>query len=733
MLIDAEWVALHTSLLAGYLDTMQEEVTSETYASYKSDTLKEFDVLQHNLKARENSLHNQNFSNESSHKKRRIIQMDHGNIKHLYHIANLVYAKFTKLIEYLDKKGSEVTQSDEQDKQFFKDNFQSINPTILYPSMIAQHEALKKTLGPASSDPIWSDSYTTFSRQRQPNPDDQKKKNTGDFRERLDSAFGDIATFKEQLSQFGKNIDEHVIHMKKQSASIKEAIDTANDNEKTCILLENQTRKIHAEFLSLRTNIPMNMTDEEKEQLQIDLDKNLQEYEPTAVLKKINELLQPLDFIYDFLEQAVVLKIQEFKNAADDFKSTVDRLAAQSIQSIFSLSDRDAMSNEVKQKQSLLSIQHMQLEYQYNVFSNFIDRHPRTMTDANTTKLLQFSETVNMREYNIFCKNCENEFRNFLRKLPALPQQVSEEKALLEYKKTVEEYLTDFKKKSEVFNSVYYRFANHDVHKIVNDLRRSEVPVVKATSDMLTCLDHGLELYKKAPPDPSKDSNYMREDIEELEDIRHDVQTRPDTYQLFQAMYKRETLNEQQTSTPPTHTKQTPPPGRFASRVAVFASTLSALAFPPVPTDLWNASDTAKKPQHAKHAKHTLGHSPFLRILCKHVAHIASVAHKHEALAAHRFLLEVTSTSPIVASAIAHAPLTKLEHPNIHALRAHLRDSTLRPLHVIAETVIQDTIATTDLQDTIAETAMHPLPTYPQPTTTTTTRRDATREEYIYF
>lgn len=105
--------------------------------------------------------------------------MDHGNIKHLYHIANLVYAKFTKLIEYLDKKGSEVTQSDEQDKQFFKDNFQSINPTILYPSMIAQHEALKKTLGPASSDPIWSDSYTTFSRQRQPNPDDQKKKKHG--------------------------------------------------------------------------------------------------------------------------------------------------------------------------------------------------------------------------------------------------------------------------------------------------------------------------------------------------------------------------------------------------------------------------------------------------------------------------------------------------------------------------------------------------------------------------
>ena len=129
------------------------------------------------------------------------------------------------------------------------------------------------------------------------------------------------------------------------------------------------------------------------------------------------------------------------------------------------------------------------------------------------------------------------------------------------------------------------------------------------------------------------------------------------------------------------------PPTAFAPYIAAFANKLSSLAFPPTPTEPWHANTTQKQntktPQtHTKRAH--APPSPFLSILCARVAHIAVVAESHDTLAALRFALEITPTSPLVARALAPAPSAALEHPAINALRACFCDASLRQLHSFA-------------------------------------------------
>ena len=529
--------------------------------------------------------------------------------------------------------------------------------------------------------------------------------------------------------------------MKSESALPEDAVTIANDLEKKALLLEKRSRTIDADLRDLRTNIPPVKNAQEKEQIEASIDEIAQAVHPETLLSTINKFLAPLDFIHTFIEKVIDARIQDFTETVEALERDLNRLIAESSTKVFADAGKHELHKNFHSRVYGLSIKYASLDLRCNVLETFFKRHPPTATAANVTNLSHFREKVTYTKTENMIRKYLSEFNAFYRNLPPSPEALArleeeerKEQRRRDYQEKMQKFEVEFEKQFQIVSNIFTTFTNHTVPKIVDDLKQNQVPMVNAASSFLTILDEGERLYKRvaASADLSKDTN-TQEELEKIETLRSLILENSDPLKVFENVYKSDAPFTPHPSTPPTHTKQTPPPGRFASRVAVFASTLSALAFPPVPTDLWNASDTAKKPQHAKHAKHTLGHSPFLRILCKHVAHIASVAHKHEALAAHRFLLEVTSTSPIVASAIAHAPLTKLEHPNIHALRAHLRDSTLRPLHVIAETVIQDTIATTDLQDTIAETAMHPLPTYPQPTTTTTTRRDATREEYVYL
>jgi hypothetical protein len=122
----------------------------------------------------------------------------------------------------------------------------------------------------------------------------------------------------------------------------------------------------------------------------------------------------------------------------------------------------------------------------------------------------------------------------------------------------------------------------------------------------------------------------------------------------------------------------TPQPAGFVHRVGIFAHSVCSLAFPPTPTKPWKGSSNSLGTRSSNST-----HSPFLRALCARIAHIAAVAETHEALAAHRFALEITAASPLVARALAPAPCAALEHPNIHALRACFRDATLRALHAM--------------------------------------------------
>jgi hypothetical protein len=149
------------------------------------------------------------------------------------------------------------------------------------------------------------------------------------------------------------------------------------------------------------------------------------------------------------------------------------------------------------------------------------------------------------------------------------------------------------------------------------------------------------------------------------------------------------------------------PPSAFAPYIAAFANKLSSLAFPATPAEPWHGTTKQKQNTHKQNTHKQNTHkqnthkqntntpqthtkkahappSPFLSILCARVAHIAVVAESHDALAALRFALEITPTSPLVARALAPAPSVALEHPAINSLRACFCDASLRQLHSFA-------------------------------------------------